>query len=437
MVIDIDNTGYTLIEKLVEKAYVDNTEQDTLLESVKRKKPELNTYDQLVGNGIYTVIDISGFVTEIWLRNNKKEYGFNKYLYKEFRNVCYAIWDENYSNKCTYEFIENSTFKWLTNVKQKGQAKESLTRFIENELESVSVDTTFYFEIVNIEIDDAFRIGDVTISLYDERKYETHIKSSITNEITKEDIDSAYGRKLNTAVFASTKVYGEPHRAIQIAKDKVTLAVNVIKMFDDCVEFPYRHSKFGLEFKIPYQPKMIHFTEVNDQLRVSVSFEHDDFKISSYELINGFKGIFNLMSKFILCHKKCELNNLVLQSINLYGDAISTKDVHWRGVLLIQLLEFLMLKDDQTSDMEKKAKSGISKLLTNDSTKNKEINEAISHVYQIRHKMVHKARKLQIIEDKYSRTQKHIGEMIMSLVELNGKFETKSELIDYLNLIKS
>jgi len=431
----INKEGYAYVEKLIVRI-PEQTETQTLRESDKRRGQPLDWSDKIFGNAISKSIDGNEFETEMWLCNKEGEIGFNKSLFSEFKTFCFSIWESPEYNITSYKFIELTVFNWITNIKKNLVSTCELSNYLKDEIAKSIVEKTYYFEVINLSIDKGFNIGDVLISLYDEQKYKEHVKKSKEKGSNEEQIEAIYG-KLRKGVFASVTVVAEPERGLEIAQEKAELAINVIKLFDSTVKFPYRKSKFGLDFKIHYQPQLVHYAEVNNELSITMSNQNDTFEISDSDFEAKFMAIFKLLSDFIKHHKQTELNRIILQSINMFGNAISTFDIHWRGVLMIQILESIMLKDDQMNDLEGKAKTRISKLISQDHNLKTQIKDDLSHVYQIRHKLMHKAKKIQIDLVKFTNTQTNIGSMIMMLLDLNKQFETKEELIEYLREIKS
>jgi hypothetical protein len=434
--LEIINIGYELVEKLTIRPIIDTIADNVLLESMKVKDPPLDWSDKVVGEAQFSTIDANQRIREQWLTNKGFEIGFEENEYFIFKDSCYRISENENFLTASKHFIETTTFEWLTSVKISNQAETDLFNYLRTKLDDVTVQKTFYFEIVNIELDRSFEIGDVIIGLYDRDKYSAHIERMIEKGSSIESIEDAYAKYLRTSVFASITLIGEPEQILSLAKEKVNTAINVLKMLDLVVRFPFRKIRYGLQFKVPFRRKNVHFSEINGELCTSVSFNTDSLQLGHFE-IDRKKQILGVFTDFLKYHDKNELNSLVIQAINILGDAFSNHDVHWRCVLLIQTIESLLLKDDQNRDMEQKCKSRLSKVISDNHQEKERIKDDFGHVYQVRHKLIHKARRIQIEEDKLVRCQIAVGSLIISLIERNGIFKTKDDLIDHLNKIAS
>jgi hypothetical protein len=433
---EINSFSYKLIDLISTRQININYSDSSILESMKVKDPPLDLSDKVIGESQFSTIDTNQTIRERWLTNKGFEIGFEENEYSIFKDFCLRISENVNFRTASINFIETTTFEWLTSVKINNRTESDLFIFLRTKLDNVTVKKTFYFEIVNIELDRSFEIGAVNIGLYDRTKYSAHIKRMIEKGSSIDSIEDAYAKYLRTSVFASITLIGEPEQILFFAKEQVNTAINVLKMLDLVVRFPFRKINYGLQFKVPFRRKNIHFSEINDELCTSVFFNTDSLQLGHSE-IDKSTQILSVFTHYLKNHDKNELNLLVIQAINIFGDALSNHDVHWRCVLLVQTIESLLLKDDQNRWMEKNCKSRLSKLISNNHQEKELIKECFEHIYQVRHKLIHKALRIQIDEDKLVRCQIAVGSLILALIERNGIIKTKDQLIEELNKINS
>ncbi len=134
-----------------------------------------------------------------------------------------------------------------------------------------------------------------------------------------------------------------------------------------------------------------------------------------------------------------QLHLETLQSIQLFGSAISNWDLHLRCVNFITILESIFLKDEEDTKMEQKVKARLSKSLSNQHTEKERIKSLFSNIYQVRHKMIHKALRIKIDYKELSEAQKIMINLFLKLIQYNivSGFTDKARLIEKLNEIKS
>ncbi len=123
----------------------------------------------------------------------------------------------------------------------------------------------------------------------------------------------------------------------------------------------------------------------------------------------------------------------------MFGLALSNWDLHLRCVNIITILESIFLKDDERGEMERKSKARLSKTISNQQSEKERIKSLFSSIYQVRHKMIHKAKRINIDVKVLSQTQVIMVNLFLKLIQLNTQsgFKDKITLIEQLNQVKS
>ena len=123
------------------------------------------------------------------------------------------------------------------------------------------------------------------------------------------------------------------------------------------------------------------------------------------------------------------MSNLIVQAITLTSNAISNFDLHFRTAQLVTILESLLLEEDRKRDMERLSKQRIAKLFKDEKIiGDTDIIELLSKMYQVRHKIIHKAIRLPIEMTDLRNFQILIVELIKRLTIANRDVTDKQSL---------
>ncbi|KKK95403.1 hypothetical protein LCGC14_2673160, partial [marine sediment metagenome] len=172
---------------------------------------------------------------------------------------------------------------------------------------------------------------------------------------------------------------------------------------------------------------------------ISMQFNNIPFNFSQKRLSSASQNGLKVFSNYISQRKCNELDEIIIQSIQLFGSAISNWDLHLRCVNLITILESVFLKDDEDRGMEHKVKARLSKLLSNQQNEKERIKSIVANIYEVRHKMIHKAIRIKIDYKELSEAQKIMINLFLRLIQhyVVLGFTDKARLIEKLNEIKS
>ena len=171
---------------------------------------------------------------------------------------------------------------------------------------------------------------------------------------------------------------------------------------------------FDLNYKLGYQVQSNFLTQKPNEsksLAISIQFNNHPLNITQSLYQSAYQSGLKIFSDYISLRKTDELHEIIIQSIHLFGSAISNWDLYLRCVNLITILESIFLKADESNDMERKTKARLSKALTNKHQEKERIKTIFSNIYQVRHKMIHKARRIEI-------DTKELSEAQMNMVNL-------------------
>lgn len=224
----------------------------------------------------------------------------------------------------------------------------------------------------------------------------------------------------------------------QISKNEAQNAVDVLKIYGLASTVPETKTMFDLNHRLNYQTKANFISQnliKSDDLLISIKFNNPTYSINDAYLNNAKVNGIETFSHFIALKNDDDLYKLIIQSINIFASSLSDFDLHNRAIGLITILESLLALDDEEYKLDKLVKGRLSKLLTNINIDLEYLKTSLSNIYKVRHKMVHKAIRLNIDSKELSTIQVAIINLLLMLMRYNvvDKHTSKAAVINILN----
>ncbi len=402
-------------------------EQTELSGSIK-ERGFVDLSDKIVGNTIERTTDQIGNTVSIFIEEENSFYGFNDSDFHKFGVLVKSFYSlENIKKKTSLNFIESETLKWLINVYKSKKAESSLYDFLVSSIDLKVKPYTFYFPVLNLEIETPFKIGSVEFTFFTKEYCDIiYISQKEKNKtLTEENFNNIYRKNFQGKVLAKVTVTAEKNKAEDIAKNIAEISVDVLKLYSETAIVAEKRTMFDLNHKLGYQLQSNYLTHIQhkeDSLTIHNKYTNFPFIFTEkhYRIANqiGLKTFSDYISK----KQDCELNDIIIQSIHLFGSAISNWDLNLRCVNLVTILESIFLKDNEDWKMEIKTKQRLANLLTNQQQEQERIKTILSNIYQIRHKMIHKAKRLSIDFKELSEAQRIIVTAFIRLIQFNIEF---------------
>ena len=372
---------------------------------------------------------------KITLSTKGTDYGFDEPVYIDFFRFVFEIQSlDSFVHSLSFEFIEEKTLQWIVNVHLNGKSISELVNYLKDQSESVVEKQKFYFHVLNLHIHEPFTIGNVEITFFTKEYFDEFWASYQKKEETTQEVFDNLFRKYQGRVFASYEAKAESKKGKEIAFNECSLAIDALRCFTPTTIFPDRKCYMDLSDRINvnYQTDIISIpTGKEFEFRISMSAKNDPFTISKDFYGHILETGLQVFSEKIKSKEKDELSLLIIQSIKLFSYSISTFDLHLRVIQLVTIFESLLLEEEREHKMEKFVKKRLRKLFGEINTDSLEL--VLSDMYQIRHKMVHKAKRLQIDMTKLRDFQITAIETIKILCSLNSTVKDKEALIKYLD----
>lgn len=439
---NFNNQAYELMRKL-SHGEVEQTNAEPLTGShAERESIDLSNKISKSELRISKAIDYADRTVSIFRIVNDFAVGFDKKEYPLFQELVFGIQTEYYEDLASKEFIEDKAFEWFLYLYDNKRAIVDILPYIDDHVKASLKEYTFYFPIDNMRIETPFSLGNTRFVYFtkDEmNEYYDLLKSRENSNTTEENFNTLYRSKFQGIVLAQVTVCSERDHAENIAKENAGLSVDILKFHTNNLTIPDFKVPFDLNFRLNYQRQSVFLAgkDLKDKnLNYNVRFNTSDYSWTDERLTFAYQESMGLFSDFIKLRKKDELYKLIIQAIKAFALALSNWDLHERSISLITIAESLLLKYEEMYKMEQKVKQRISKIGSINDQEDLEIKEYLSNIYQVRHKMVHKAIRLNIVHMDLGRTQTLILLLLMKYIHLNGQFTNKEDVIDHIDSVE-
>lgn len=444
MIDQLNREAFELVNLVVFKPK-EISKNPSKLEGSSKEKGFVDLTDKLVGPMIERTEDYRGNTIEIFKNEVNGSLGFEKATYLRFKILIHNLFSiEHLNQKVSIKFIEEESLNWIIEVYKTQRAKNNLYDHILLSADTEVKSYAFYFPVLNLEIEETFKIGNTEFTYFKKEYIDNLCKSQ--NQIDGKDAENYFQQLLKKdfqgQVLAKVTITAEKEKAEAIAKKEAEISVNVLKLYSDSVFEPEINMMFDLNYKLGYQVQsnfLLEKPNETENLVLNIKNNVRPFTFTKIRYQSAIDSGLKIFSNYISHKNKDELHEIILQSIHFFGSAISNWDLHIRCVNLITILESIFLEPNESNSMEHKTKARLSKVLTNNHQKKQKLKTVFSNIYQVRHKMIHKAIRVEIIIKELAEAQMVMVNLFYRLIELNTKFgfKDKKTLINELNQIKS
>ena len=432
---DIDLKAYAFVPKIIEIKELNSTKtsNEALKGSIAER--EITDLSDILDNIPAIVMQYFSDLSDrkIYVIIKGIKYGFYESDYKEFYKFIYKIHElKNLSDIVSIEYITEKVLLWIVDIYIHQFSTENLNTYLSNIIDNDINKYTFYYPILNIDIEEEFLIGDAQITYFTKEYFNQLFEKKNSANITDKEFNELY-RKYEGRVFVAVEVKAERKLASKIAYEKACYAIDILKLTSSTVSIPFEKCFLELESKIPLKYEYISFKNDNQfdiSFHTKVNKNHQ--AIYKSEMIKGIMPLFNQFGK--LFKSTLDLENILKHSIIFCSKCISEDDLHLRISKLIMILESIFLKDNETNRMVIKCKT---RFLSFNSSSNFEYNNklklVLDNMYEIRHNMTHKSIRVYIDNNELRTFQIELIDTLFRLSKKSRFYKTKDKLIDYLD----
>ncbi|WP_027373250.1 MULTISPECIES: hypothetical protein [Chryseobacterium] len=434
---DFELKAYTFVPQIIEirDESFKKFEDVSLKGSLSTR--EITDLSDLINNSIAIVTQYFSDLSDrkIFIFSKGIRYGFSELNYKEFYEFIYQFNEhKGLSDLVSIEYLKEKVLIWIVDIYKNKFSKEGLLNYLNRLVDDDVKKYSFYYPILNLEVDEEFSIGDAKITYFTKEYFEQLFQEKKSEGISEDDFNKLYKKYLGQ-VFVCVEVIAEKRLASKLASEKASYIVDVLKLTSPTVVIPFEKCFLELASKMPSKFDFLSFKEGN-KFGLAIHEQVNRCHQISYtaEMINGYMPIYDQFGG--LFHSKVHLEILVKNSIIFYSKCISEDDLHLRISKFIMILESIFLRDTEIHGMVQKCKARFLNF-RNISSKNSndKLELILDNMYQIRHKMTHKSIRLYIDNYELQVFQGELVQILFSICEKATLFNDKNMFLDYLDEI--
>lgn len=434
---ELNNLAFSFVEKI---QILEDVEKEQKPQKTKGSVEHLSVIDltdKLIKSPIIRTLfnpEISDNTISISIESNR--YGFKLLDYLEYYKFIHQIsLFKDIGDKVSIKYLRKQVLLWMIDVYIKQRADKNLINYLFDEFHNEIRKIKYYYPILNISIEEPFKIGNVEIGFFTKEYFDDYWEYRKKEGDKDSEIFDKTFRKYQGRVFIVVETYAEDEKGQEISYNSATLVADILKLLSPTIYHPQDVCLIDLEKRMPFHSEYLSMDSDKEfDLRMTLSANQSQFHISKEMFASIEKNMIAEFGKTLVNKIDYEITYLVINSIRFVAKSISEPDLHLRISLLIMVIESIFLLDNEDYKMEKKCKRRMTDLLfPNNGKKKQRLFDVLTEMYRIRHKMTHKSIREYIELQLLREFQTNINEVILVLLGNDKKIINKENLIQMLD----
>jgi len=397
--------------------------------------------DKLIGSSIHkTLLSVSSKeILSIKECDKKNCIGYDEDTYKEFKKLIFAANKEMSINSLiTREKLEEASFRWAIDFYKKLNVPDYVA-FLSDFIDENTFLYKIHFPVSNLHISSFIKIGNVNFEFFTKEYFDYYQYAFLTKNPNHSDpeIFSFLRKNYQGHVFATYTIKASRDKAIQIAFEKCSLAIDILKTCSNTTMLPNEVLGFDIDSRIKFAPRSeIISTKPDDitEFKIDMTGDQHPYNIDNnqWKLMNMLN--LKLFSDFIQKTEgsSSELENLITNSITRYGIALSHRDLHQRVVELYTILESLLLNDESSPIIDSVAKY-LSMLVEKTKENRYKCAKLIRSMYKVRSSLIHHAKKINFEVDDLRDLQLYVVNLLIILISKSDLHKYKRSILNEID----
>lgn len=386
-----------------------------------------------------SIYDVLGKEIAKYFQTQTGPIGLSEYGYSQLMQFASKIIETaDIQDLISLEFIKTTIFEWLEK-RYKGvlSSSDDFCEFLKKGIQAEIRTRKVSIPILYLEIEKPLKIGSVTFEFFKKEffdKLEEHIQEqNISSNENSQSGVSKIRKRYQGLVFASTKICAETNKCIEIAKEEVTKTLMILRFFSIPAFFPKIPSYFGMMGRVNIPSSYIFIFENELPKIIQKVDEKREFRhIIGLKELKYMKDLgIDHASQLISRTNLTELEEILLNSIFLFGKAVVSKEFQDKLVFTIVSIETLLLKSIINDSIQKTIGLRLSSLIKCKPTK-KEICSLIKLAYSYRSAYLHHGKK-RIDYELLRNLQGAVWSALHTVLTTKNQFSTQDDLIKFID----
>jgi hypothetical protein len=380
---------------------------------------------------VYSALDYKNRKIDIWYEMDGHKIGYDLEKYKIYSKFVESLHKKRFHSFVTNDFLESNIFNWVLETHLNGKAATNLSEYIVQIIEGSIVTRTYSFPILYLEIPTFLKVGPVSIRYFTKDNFdESEAIYARENDGKK---NSGFLRKqFQGVVLASVEETAQSDRGAELAFEKCSLAVDLLKIYSKTFSRPDIILDFDIDSRAKTQTNNYIFSQVTgsmEDLTVSLHKRFETNRIDTMDLQRMHDMQFGFITQFAFSNEEqSELSGMIINAIKNFANALSNRDLNKRIAELCSIYESLLVPDKQAHILESLKKYGP-KIVTTDLERRKELKKLITDFYDIRCALIHHGQHEEFDMLQLSRFQYTLLYLILNLIQKSKTHKKKIEVL--------
>jgi hypothetical protein len=413
---------------LIEEKKIEIEYQPLQGSSANRVPLDLGDAIKEVRGQISSKINHSNIISSLSEIIDDKEVGYSSQNYPQFEKFVDDIYKiKNVSKKISPEFLNALTFKWLLNIYLTKKAESNYCQYLLSKVTEVSKDYKFYFKVLHLDIQKEFKIGNVEFGFVTPAFFDKYINPRNDNKDARQEFQGN--------VYVSFCVLNaEEQRAREIAYDECVKAMDVFKLFAPTVNTPDFILSYDIDKRVNAHQQSSSFTQnLNNDLDFTINLNSLCRPITfGVTAIDNIEKTVKKLETLICLPEPNELQQLIINSLNRFSEALSNRNIHKRIVDIFTIWESLLLKNGSVGILDTVSQYS-SKLLYKTVEDRINFISFFKQMYDIRSAMVHHAKLKKLDLKQVAKFQMHTIYLIEALITQSERHLSKQSMLDEID----
>jgi hypothetical protein len=371
--------------------------------------------------------------SDIFLTNKEHEIGFEGESYTQFIKLSKSVHKapEIYK-RVNHSFVETELFKWIVKVEEAAKIEKDFCAYLEDKITDISDTWTVAFKVLYLRITCKIQIGDTWLDYTRKDEIEDHIiQKGETDEKQIQESRNLYG---NTVYVACKIENCSRERAIELALDKCSLSIDILKTFSPTIEFPNVPLQFDIDSRTTKNAK--NFTYVFketffDNLTINLAPSagqplvfHQDFVEHLHSHI--FQKLDNYDSK------TNELRDVVKMNVKRFSIALSNQNLYERIVQIASIWDSIFLSNENEPVLFTISRYGP-KIVSISVSDRKKVKKLIKTMYGFRSAYIHRAVQSKMEMKDLADFQIYTKILLSALTHLSFSYSSTTEILKIID----
>lgn len=396
-------------------------------------------------------IDQLGRTTARYFEHEGRQFGFEDEKYEELARLSESVQrTKALRDVVSTKWVEDVILDWMKE-KHTGAAAPTLTDFLVKRCEEDVKEHEIWFPVSNLSLESNLPFGNVVFKTISKEMLDRLEEDA--QKAKKQGVEAGLGeeyaaqvdyynnrnRQALQGLAASTiTVNGEPRRAFEVALRESERAVTALRVYQVAATTIPEVTSYCALLGRENREKIRHLEVESGRIsgdahqvigQPILNWHLTDEDISKYRRF-GFDNV----SELLALEGRTPFQEVLLDALLLYSRSTREKDLAGRLVYMLVAMESVLLRTD-SEPIQQNVGERMAFMINKNLEERKATIRNLKAAYKLRSRFVHHGHSIDELETVRA-FMLNVWLLFLELAKVSSRFDTKEELIDYLETLK-